>query len=115
SEHQLKLMGRIHCERPAEPLPMRFTLSTRGYPDYELRSVSRETKEHGASVPLLAARFRPVAGVFALEQQSSTQVSALDEDFSSQAEGTWVGGTSTNAGKWLLPSPFWVPRQWELA
>ncbi len=115
SEHQLSLVGTIKCERLEEPLPMSFTLHARGYADYEMRSVAREAKANGAALPLLAARFRPVAGAFALQHQSSTQVGILDADFSSQAEGSWVGGASTNAGKWLLHSPFWFPKQWELA
>ena len=114
-DHELKLGAKIDCSHPGEPLPIRLRFNARGYPDYELRATARESKEHAASAPLLAARLHPVAGAFALDAQSATQVSALDEDFSGQMEGTWVGGASQMAGKWLLRVPFWTPKEWDVA
>ena len=86
-----------------------------GYPDYELRSAAREAKEYWASLPLLSARFRPVAGSFALEKQSATAVSALDENFAWQAEGMCLGTSAMTDGKWRLQAPFWLPKEWDLA
>jgi len=114
-DHELKLAATIDCTHPEAPLPLRLHAQSRGYPDYELRITAREAKDHAASSPLLAAKLRPVAGAFALEQQSATQIGDLDADFSCQAEGTWVGGTWSSAGKWLLRAPFWTPKQWDLA
>jgi len=83
----------------------------------QLREAARESKGHAGSTPLLAARLRPVAGAFALDVdgQAATQISALDEDFSGQMDGTWVGGASLTAGKWLLRAPFWTPKEWDVA
>jgi hypothetical protein len=115
SEHRLKLRGELRCSGPGNPMPGTLSAVAVGYPDYQLRLAARQNKEYQASVPLLAARFRPVSGVFALEKQSATAVSALGEDFAWQAEGTWVGNSSTEDGKWLLHSPFWLPKEWEQA
>jgi hypothetical protein len=115
SEHQLKLHGEMTCSSPAGAWPVSFNAVAQGYPDYELRSAARETKTHRASLPLLASRYRPVAGAFALEKQSATAVSALDENFTWQAEGTCVGSSAVSEGKWLLHSPFWLPKEWDLA
>src|SRR5439155_27132517 len=65
-----------------------------GYPDYQLRESAHEAEGHRGSLPLLAARFRPVAGSFSLEEQSATAVGALEEDFSWRAEGACVGISS---------------------
>jgi len=114
-DHELKLLGKVDCAHPGEPLPIRLRFDARGYPDYELRAAARESKEHAGSSPLLAGRLHPVAGAFALDTQSAAQISALNEDFSGQMEGTWVGGASLTAGKWLLRAPFWTPKEWDAA
>jgi len=114
-DHELKLEGKVDCRKPAEPLTVGLRVRTRGYPDYEFRAAAREINAHGASLPLLAAKLQPIAGSFAMEHQTATRVSALDEDFSCAAEGTWIGGASRNAGKWLLHPPFWIPKEWQAA
>src|SRR4029077_2652669 len=86
-----------------------------GYPDYELRDVARETKERHAAAPLLAARFRPVNGAFALESQTARCVSAMTEDFAWNAQGSFIGISSIAAGKTLLRPPIWLPREWDAA
>src|SRR5205823_4162224 len=60
-QHQIKIRGTVDCSEPLDPLPVTLTAKAVGYADYELRSAAREVKEHRSSVPLLAARFRPVA------------------------------------------------------
>jgi transglutaminase-like putative cysteine protease len=114
-EHELKLHGQMTCSAPGSPLAVTLNAVGQGFPDYELRSAAREAKGHRASLPLLAARFRPVAGSFALEKQSATSVAALDENFTWQAAGTCVGNTTVADGKLLVHSPFWVPKEWDVA
>jgi len=115
SQHQLKLHATVDCSEPGGPLPATFTASAVGYPDYELRAAARETRERGASLPLLAAKFRPVAGAFVLEKQIATPVAALDENFTWRGEGAFVGLAYGAGGKWQLHSPFWLPKEWDLA
>jgi hypothetical protein len=140
-DHLLKVRGEIDCTKPADTLPMTLRADAIGFPDYFLRAAAREVKEHDTSRPLLAARFRPVAGSFALQNQSATKAAALDEPFSWRAQGACVGissihttrasDQSTNAlihqsinpsiqqsntpAALSLHSPFWLPKEWDLA
>jgi hypothetical protein len=114
-EHELKLHGELSWGDRTNGLPVTLGAVARGYPDYELREAAREVNQQRASLPLLTARFRPVAGTFALEKQTATAVSALAEDFSWQAEGTCVGLCSVTGNRWLMHAPFWLPREWDLA
>jgi len=144
-DHRLRLDGKMDCSDPQVPLPITLSAMAFGYPDYELRATAQETKGHQASLPLLAARFRPASGAFALDKQSATSAAALDENFTWHAEGTFVGlaslmdsglakGTSEgskaqeesslstdhlpgtkNSPVTLLHAPFWLPREWDLA
>jgi len=114
-DHRLTLRGEADCTGAADALPLKLIATALGYPDYELRTAAREIRDHGSSVPLLAARYRPCAGSFALETQKATGVSALDESFAWTAEGSWVGGCSANGSARSLRSPFWLPKEWEAA
>jgi hypothetical protein len=98
-----------------DALPVKLTATAMGYPDYELRTMAREAKEHAFTLPLLAAKYRPAAGAFALESQSATSVAALDEDFTWRAAGACVGLFSRVVGGGLLRAPFWLPKEWDLA
>jgi hypothetical protein len=86
---------------------------------------------------LLAAKYRPAAGSFALESQSATSVAALNEDFTWRAAGACVALLAETVGAWsvergasarsdaprsdaptlgrLLRAPFWLPKEWDLA
>jgi hypothetical protein len=97
------------------PLPASLSVIATGFLDYELRATARETREHRASLPLLAARFRPAVGSFALEKQTATAVSRLDENFNWQADGASVGIASASSGSLTLRCPFWIPKEWDLA
>ncbi|PWU20386.1 MAG: hypothetical protein C5B50_04150 [Verrucomicrobia bacterium] len=114
-DHVLKLRGRVNCSAPGATLPMSLEATATGFPDYELRAAARGAKEQNASVPLLAAKFRPAAGTFALEDQRATPVSNLDEDFRWDADGQSVGLCWSDDRTWLLHSPFWLPKQWDQA
>lgn len=138
-DHQLKLRAEVDCAHPATALPTTLSVTAVGYPDYALRETAREAKQNRASLPVLAARFRPVAGSFALEHQSASLVSALDEDFTWQAEGAFIGLSFINPSAQLptippfqssnapslhpsttpssisLHAPFWLPKEWDLA
>ncbi len=113
-DHRLEISGQLNCSDPAQDPPIDLKAVAFGYPDYELRNMARETKEH-RSLPLLGARFRPVAGSFALDKQRATAVSALDKDFSWEAEGAGIGLVSRASRNWVLRSPFWLPKEWDLA
>jgi hypothetical protein len=112
-DHTLRLTGKI--TQFAETSPAVLDATARGYPDYELRAVAREAREDRASLPLLVGRFRPVAGSFALEKQTATPVSALTEDFAWHGEGDCVGLVTSAAGKAMVHSPFWLPKEWDQA
>jgi hypothetical protein len=114
-EHVLKVRGEVDCAGAMAALPVKLTATALGYPDYELRTTAREMKEHALGVPLLAAKFHPAAGSFALESQSATSVAALNEDFTWRASGTCMGLFSTAGNGGLLRAPFWLPKEWELA
>jgi hypothetical protein len=114
-EHCLKLRGEVDCTGAADGTPLQLKAAALGYPDYELRSAARESKEHGFSFPLLASRFRLLSGSFALDEQKASPISALDESFAWSAIGTWVGGCSTSSNGGQLQSPFWLPKEWDVA
>src|SRR5258708_119205 len=81
----LKIHGVLGCGGTGESLHCSLSAMAFGYPDYELRRIAQEAKEHSSGIPLLSARFRPVSGSFALEEQKATRTSALGEDFCWQA------------------------------
>jgi len=115
NQHRLQIHGQLSCGASPEACQVSLGAAATGYPDYLLRTTARKAKESRRSVPLLAAKFRPVTGSFAVEQQSATAVSALDEDFAWQAKGTWFGLLASVEGKTNLHCPFWVPKEWDLA
>ncbi|MCX6927982.1 MAG: DUF3857 domain-containing protein [Verrucomicrobia bacterium] len=114
-EHVLKVHGEVDCSGAIDAMPINLDATASGYPDYELRATARETKAHATRLPLLAAKFHPVAGSFALESQRSTSVAALNEDFAWHATGNCVGLFSAASGGGLLRAPFWLPDEWDLA
>jgi hypothetical protein len=113
--HVLKVRGEVDCSGPMDALPVKLTATALGYPDYDLRTTGREAKEHAVGVPLLAAKYRPVAGSFALESQGATSVAALNEDFIWRATGMCVGLLARAGDRGLLRAPFWLPKEWDLA
>jgi hypothetical protein len=115
SQHRLTIHGKLCSGGPASGWPLTLIARGSGYADYQLRSSAQSINEHGGALPLLAARFRPVAGSFALEHQSATPVSALDRDFTWQAEGTGIGLVTEAEAKCVLHSPFWLPKEWDIA
>jgi hypothetical protein len=114
-EHVLKVHGEVDCSGAMDALPVKLNAVALGYPDYELRTTAREAKEHASTLPLLAAKYRPAAGSFALESQSATSVAALNEDFTWRAAGTCLGLFSKVGDGGLLRAPFWLPKEWDLA
>jgi hypothetical protein len=113
--HVLKVRGEVDCSGPMDALPVKLTATALGYPDYDLRTAAREAKEHAVGVPLLAAKFRPAAGSFALESQSATSVAALNEDFAWRAAGMCVGLLARAGDRGMLRAPFWLPKEWDMA
>jgi transglutaminase-like putative cysteine protease len=115
SEHQFKLRGRLGCSTAPEGSPVNLSVSASGYCDYQLRACAQAAREQKTTRPLLAVRFRPVAGAFELARQEFTAASALGEDFGCEASGRSVGVVSPAAGRWLVRAPFWLPKEWDLA
>ncbi len=114
-DHVLRIKARVDCKKPADPLPMVLEANASGYFDYELRNTAQISKAQFSSFPLLARLLRPLTGFFALNEQLATRVSALEESFSCQLQGSWIGGISLRESKYLLAAPFWIPNQWNLA
>ena len=114
-EHVLKVRGELDCSNLTVALPAKLTATALGYPDYELRTTAREAKERAFALPVLAAKYRPAAGAFALETQNATSVAALNEDFSWRAEGNCVGMVATAGDSRIVRAPFWLPKEWDLA
>jgi transglutaminase-like putative cysteine protease len=114
-DHRLKLRGEVDCTGPADALPVHLSAVASGFPDYELRNAAQSTKEHAQTLPVLAVKLRPTAGLFALESQKSSSVAALTEDFTWQATGTCVGLLARAGDRSLLRAPFWLPGEWGLA
>jgi hypothetical protein len=114
SDHQLKLHCEIDCSNQAA-VGAKIGVIATGYPDYELRTSAREAREEGISAALISSAFRASAGSLALEQQASSSIAALDQNFSWNAEGAFVGLMSELDDHWTLQAPFWVPKQWDLA
>jgi hypothetical protein len=86
-----------------------------GYGDYQLRDLAQAAPGQTGGMALLAARFRPTTGSYALETQRATVVSDLQRDFSWHGEGTCLGLSTVHDGKCVLHAPFWIPKEWDLA
>jgi hypothetical protein len=114
-DHRLTVRAEVNCANLSEALPLALNAKASGFPDYALRAAARQTQGKGATLPVLTTQLRPFAGVLVLDHQTATPVSALDEDFSWKAEGSWLGGASTNGSGGVLHCPFWLPADWELA
>ena len=98
-EHVLKVRGEVDCSGPMDALPVKLTAIGPGVSRLRTAHHGAGTKEQAFTLPLLAAKYRPAAGSFALESQSATSVAALNEDFTWRAEGTCVGLYSTRRGR----------------
>jgi Domain of Unknown Function with PDB structure (DUF3857)/Transglutaminase-like superfamily len=114
-DHELKLRGRIRCLSPDEPAQTSLDVIARGFPDYQLRSTAREARDYGESLPLLGAEYRLADGTFVMDEQKGSSISALDQDFTWHAEGSTAGIFSVNANQRILRSPFWLPKEWDMA
>jgi hypothetical protein len=115
NSHILNLNGRIRCSAPGEPSSAEWTASGRGYPDYQLRSAARQITGHSNSLPVLSAEYKPCSGIAILKNQTATSVAALEENFSWQADGSYLGLVAKAGKNWLIHAPFWLPREWEQA
>ena len=117
----MQLSAEVDCTKAGISKAAMVHVTVSGYPDYELRETAREAKQHRASLPLVAARFRPTAGAFVLEKQTASSIAALDKNFTWDAEGAFIGiftptFQGTNASStYSLRAPFWLPKEWDLA
>lgn len=113
-QHRLNLQGTL-ATRDSGCYTLTLATVASGYPDYQFRRAAQEAKGHLDRLPLLAVEFCPFAGSFALAQQSVGDVADLDKDFSWQSQGSCFGLVSQTQGRSALHSPFWLPKEWELA
>jgi len=111
--HQLKIFGQVACAATGGGWPLTMRAVACGYPDYSFREAERDDRSGGQ--PLLAMNYRPVAGAFALEKQTATPASALDEDFAWEAKGSGVGLSARIGKQQVIHAPFWLPQEWDLA
>lgn len=114
-DHRLALRTEVKLGSGSGTASVRIHATAAGFPDYELRSVAQAIKGRRPNVPLLAARFHLVGSAFSLSKQRFTSVAALDEDFTWDAEGDFVGLVARDEGKRTLRAPFWLPADWNLA
>jgi len=114
-QNRVQLDAEIDASGREPSWPVTLRVATRGFPDYQFREAARDTHEDMGSIPLLAVRWRPVAGSFASDHQTMTSISQLDQDFSWEAKGSLIGLSSQSAEKTSLRSPFWLPKEWDLA
>ena len=84
-QNRLSIHGTLDCTHGADAVPVRLKVVAEGYPDYELRAAARQWRTEDGPVPLVGVSYRPVAGLFSLEEQTATAVDALNEAF------TWNG------------------------
>ena len=113
--NRMRIEGKLTLSEPSADWSLDMTVTSAGYPDYSLRRALHQAKDQLPTSPLLSESFQPVAGSFALERQSSTEVSDLAHDFTWKGQGSCVGLSSDFAGKVALHAPFWLPREWDLA
>jgi hypothetical protein len=105
--HRLKLHAQMDC---SDAWPVKLNVTAMGFCDYDLRAAARVLGEMKTTQPLLAMKFRPVSGAFAMRKQTFTPISSLAENFTWQAEGSWAGLNPITA-----PAPFWIPQEWDAA
>ena len=113
NDHRLRLSAQVNCTALAGALPVSVELTTQGFADYQLRTVASGLSRRQSGQPLLAAQFRLANGSFAMDKQTFTPASALNEEFGWSATGQIIGIASDNSR--LLRPPFWVPREWDSA
>jgi transglutaminase-like putative cysteine protease len=113
--HRLSLDGTLALG-PDDAAAGTLLARATGYADYGLRTAARMAESQATTRPILGEEYRPAAGLFAMESQEGTAVSALDRDFAWNARGSWSGLLSALPGSGrLLRAPFWLPREWESA
>jgi transglutaminase-like putative cysteine protease len=106
-EHGLVLRGSVGADGQS-----RLELSARGFADYALRLLARQTAAE-ATHPILTEAYSPTTGLFAVERQSATAVSSLDRGFEWRAEGFFSALTAEAGGpRRLVRAPFWLPAEW---
>ncbi|HTL59387.1 MAG TPA: DUF3857 domain-containing transglutaminase family protein [Candidatus Limnocylindrales bacterium] len=113
--HRLRITGELEPADKEETWRAKLTAQAHGYPDYEMREMARETRDNLGALPLLAAKFRPASGWFALQHQTVHAVSDMTADFSWHGEGSFLGISSIAAGKHFLRAPVWLPKEWDAA
>lgn len=114
-QHRMVIHGKVGAPDLNGSCSIALTATGSGSADYQLRNEAHETRDHARSMPLLELRYRPVSGSFALEHQSTSLVPDMDRDFLWQGDGSCIGLAYVRGNQYTLHSPFWLPREWEIA
>jgi hypothetical protein len=112
-DHRLELSAQWQWTALDAPAAGSVRARAFGFSDYEFRQEARREKGRRSRTPLLAESWRPACGAFRLRQQEFTPPSSLEDEFTWNAEGEFVGLLSRIGGSSVLRPPFWLPRAWE--
>ncbi|HTL16595.1 MAG TPA: DUF3857 domain-containing protein, partial [Patescibacteria group bacterium] len=115
SSNRLSLRGKLRYAEGGRDFSLDLGAVGSGCGDYQLRSAFGQGKERGGALPLLMMICRPASGSFAMEHQNATPVAALDRAFEWRGQGKHVGLLSRFKDSIALHSPFWIPREWDVA
>jgi hypothetical protein len=109
ADHRLVLA----IEVPLGGAPGAIAARTTGFVDYRLRQTARGLADAARNTPILALEHAPVAGVFTLAEQRSSDATDLDRPFEWSATGAWTGvaAAAPDGARWIL-APFWIPAEW---
>jgi hypothetical protein len=114
-ENRLLVKGELDASTDSASWPVSLKAAASGYSDYQLREAARETRDDRAGLPLLSVSWRPVAGSFALETQTMSPISGLEEDFAWSGQGHLLGLSAGSEKRRSIRTPVWIPKEWDLA
>jgi hypothetical protein len=109
ADHRLVLA----IEVPLGGAPSAIEARTTGFADYRLRQTVRDLAGGARNVPVLGVEHEPVAGVFTLAEQRSSDAADLERPFEWGATGSWTGvvAAAPDGARWVR-APFWIPAEW---
>jgi hypothetical protein len=109
ADHRLVLA----IEVPLGGAPGAIEARTTGFVDYRLRQTARGLADGARNLPVLGLEHEPVAGVFTLAAQRSSDAADLERPFEWSATGSWAGvvAQAPDGARWVR-APFWIPAEW---
>ncbi len=117
ADHLIQWETHLKCQPSQPSCSGTFHVTTKGFPDYALRSRARQMRADSSNTLLVTGDMQPSTGVFALRKQTHSPISDLDSTFSFDGEGDFVQGILTSIPHHgvLLKAPFWFPVEWTQA